>query len=251
MNRGTRIFIYRKLTTTFVTTAFLSTFFALFTFNIGFEAEYNQGNQFLGWLYVYMLYIGLIILLYGNMVSMAIEYLQGKWFQQHDWLYVTLHGLFGLANGILFQSLLAAVYGMAAAFSYGIIDKWLHARSKEAKKMKVVFFIPVAAIVLCWGYLQIISPPMPPFTAEDAILEATSGEDSITEGFPRYVGQREEKIEDYRVIKETNVEKVGKETYLVTFTEAWKKGDEKDVGEFAYKVDRNSITAHSLQGAYK
>lgn len=251
MKGGTRILIFRKLTTTFVTTSLLSIFFALFTINFGSEMEYNQGNQFLGWFYVYTMYIGLIILLYGNIVSVVIELLQRKWFQQYDWLYVMLLGLFGLANGILFHNLLAALYGMMAAILYGIIDKWLQGRRKKAKGMKAAFLIPIATIVICWGYLQIILPPLPPFTEEDAILEATSDEDSITEGFPKFVGKWEERIEDYRVIKETSVEEIGKETYLVTFTETWEKGEERDTWSFAYKVDRNSLSAQGLQGGFK
>lgn len=70
--------LFRKLTTTFVTTVFLSILFVLLYFNGVSELGHNRGNLFIGWLFVYAMYIGLIILIYGNLVSLAIEYLAKK-----------------------------------------------------------------------------------------------------------------------------------------------------------------------------
>lgn len=129
-------FLLRKLAATFVTTMFLSMLFAFLYFSNENEIIYNRGNNFIGWFVVYAIYIGLIILIYGNIVSIIIEYFQRRWFQQYDWLYVLILGLFGLANGILFQAAIAALYGMAAAILYGIVDKWLYKRSIKNKSIK-------------------------------------------------------------------------------------------------------------------
>lgn len=70
--------LFRKLTTTFVTTVFLSILFVLLYFNGVGELGHNSWNLFIGWFFVYAMYIGLIILIYGNLVSLAIEYLAKK-----------------------------------------------------------------------------------------------------------------------------------------------------------------------------
>lgn len=249
MEIGKKNLLLRKLTTTFVTTVFLSLLFVFVAFKIGFEFEYNRGNQFIGWLYVYVMYIGLIILIYGNLVSVAIEYLQKKFFEQHDWLYVLLLGFFGLGNGVLFQDGLASLYGMIAAIIYGIFDKWIYKRNTMGKRIKLFWVIPIVLIVLCWVYLELTSPSMPPFTKEDAVSYATSGEGSVIDKYPNTVGQWEGKIGDYQVVRETSVDEIEKEVYLVTFTEHWRKNDvETGTSKLSYVVDRQSITLSSIEG---
>jgi hypothetical protein len=95
------------------------------------------------------MYIGVIILIYGNLVSIVIEYLQRKWFQQYDWLYVLILGVFGLANGLFFQQGTLAFFGMLAAILYAIIDKWLYKRKPASKKIKMLFLNPVASLLIC------------------------------------------------------------------------------------------------------
>ncbi|RDW22117.1 hypothetical protein [Oceanobacillus chungangensis] len=240
--------LLRKLTATFVTTTFLSILFVLVSFSGGFEFEYNRGNQFIGWFFVYAMYIGLIILIYGNVVSMSIEYLQRKSFPQYDWLYVLILGFFGMGNGVLFQDETAAIYGMIAAIIYGVFDKWIYKRNKTGKRIKLFLVIPIALLILCWGYLELTSPPMPPFTKEDAVSYATSGEGSVIDEFPNTIGQWDGAIGNHQVIRETSVEEIGKEIYIVTFTEHWKKGMETETWKLSYKVDRQSITLSSSEG---
>ena len=103
MQTGIASLIVRKLITTFVATTICSAPFGFFNIIGGSEVTYNQGNQFIGWFFIFSMYIGAIILIYGNLVSIGIEYLQRKWFPRQDWLYVIILGVFGLANGIFFQ----------------------------------------------------------------------------------------------------------------------------------------------------
>ncbi|RSL29049.1 hypothetical protein D7Z54_33350, partial [Salibacterium salarium] len=99
---STKRFILRKLSATFVATTIFAFLFGIVD-GFEFEMKYNQGNQFIQRFYFYAIYIGAIILFYGNTVSIVVEKIQMKWFPQYNWLYVFILGVFGLANGLLFQ----------------------------------------------------------------------------------------------------------------------------------------------------
>ncbi|WP_240375656.1 hypothetical protein [Bacillus piscicola] len=248
MKPRVRSLILRKLITTFVTTTIFSMLLVFVSMIDGFEFVYNQGNQFIGWFFIYEIYIGAIILIYGNLVSIVIEYLQRKWFRQRDWLYVLILGVFGLANGLFFQERTLALFGMLAATLYAIIDKWLYKRNTKGKSMKMFIILPIASLLLCWGYFHFTSPTMPPFTKEDAVHFATSGEGTVIENFPEDIGKWEGMIEGYQVTRETNVEEIGEEIYIVTFIEHWKKGHDMGTWELSYKIERGSLTANGEQG---
>jgi hypothetical protein len=89
------------------------------------------------------------------------------------------------------------------------------------------FLIPTASLLISWGYFQFTSPPMPPFTKEDAVKFATSGKGTAIEHFPKEIGE---------------------EIYIVTFTENWSKGTGKGSWTLSYKVDRESLTANGEKG---
>jgi len=233
MQTGIRSLIVRKLITTFVATTILSAPFGFFNVGGSSEIIYNQGNQFIVWFFIFSMYIGVIILIYGNLVSIGIEYLQRKWFPRQDWLYVLILGVFGLANGLFFQERSLAFYGMLAAILYAIIDKWLYKRNTKNKSVKLFFLIPLASLLITWGYYQFTSPPMPPFTIDDAVKFATSGEGTI---------------DGYEVKRETSAIEIGDEVYTVTFTENWRKGTVKGSRTFSYKVERGSSTATGDNG---
>jgi len=240
--------ILRKLTTTFITTMIFSLAPVLLNVKNGFEFEYNQGNQFVGWFFIYFIYIGLIILIYGNFVSVMIESLQRKWFQHYDWLYILILGFFGLTNGLLFQERTLALLGMIAAIVYGLIDKWLYKRELKNKSLKGFFLFPLTVLLICWGYLQVTSPPMPPFTKEDAVRFATSGEGTVIDHFPDEIGKWEGTIQGYRVKKETKVKEIGDEIYIVIFRESWNKGSETGTWELSYEIERGSLSAKGGRG---
>jgi glycopeptide antibiotics resistance protein len=63
----------------------------------------------LGWFIIYIMYVGTIVLLFGNLVSFVIEYLSKKYFSHLNSLYILLHGVFGgLALGVPFNNMEAA-----------------------------------------------------------------------------------------------------------------------------------------------
>jgi hypothetical protein len=240
--------LLRKITATFVTTVFVSLVFVFPYLIQGSVSGYNQGSDFVGWFIVYAMYSGLIILTYGNIVSIAIEYLQRKWFQQHDWLYVLILGVFGLASGILFQNGIAALTGMGAAILYGIFDKWLLKINAKGKSLGLFFSVPIASFLLCWGYVELTAPPVPPFTKEDAVDHATSVEGSLANEFPENTGKWEGTIGEYEVVRETSAEEMEREEYIVTFTERWKNGSETGTWTVSYQVDRHRLTLHRMHG---
>ncbi|MFJ7977170.1 hypothetical protein JNUCC23_03585 [Peribacillus sp. JNUCC 23] len=242
--------IKRKLTATFVTTMIPSMILAYLYMadSVKSEYPYGLGGSFLGWLSIYSMYIGIIVLIYGNLVSVGLEYLQKKWFVKHIWLYVLLHGFFGLANGWLFQESTLALSGMIVALFYALIDRWLFVRAKVQKSFKMFFLVPFVICGLLWGYFQIMSEPLPPFTVEDAVEFVTDGDGTVTDNFPKNVGKWEGQIDGYYVEKETAAKEIGKEKYLITFTERWNKGKVKGFSSFSYEVERGSLTASSSEG---
>lgn len=237
--------IYRKLVTTYFATTMISLLLAYLYINGDFS-DPNLGNSVFGWTFFYMIYVGTIILLYGNLVSIGIEYFQRKWKAPHSWLYILLHGIFGLANGLLFQELMSAVVGMAAALLYAVIDRWLYKIKK--KGIKLFIFIPIIVYALMWGCLQVLSPPTPPFTADDAVEYATSGKGTAIELFPEEIGKWSGEIDGYHVVRKTSVEKVEHQVYIVIFTEAWVKGEESGSRYISYEVERQSLTVSDRGG---
>ena len=244
--------VKRKITVSYVTTMVTSIFLAYLYMDDGIKAgtPYNLGGEFLGWLSIYSMYVGAIVLIYGNLVSVGIEYLQEKWFIKHTWLYVLFHGFLGLLNGLFFQETTLALAGMVVALFYAFIDRWLYVRDKVQQSTKMFFLFPVLACSLVWGYFQIISEPLPPFSTEEAVESATAGNGTVTDVFPKKVGKWEEMIDGYHVERETSSKEIGKEKYIITFTERWNKGKEKGSWFFSYEVERGSLTANGGEGAY-
>ncbi|WP_336990414.1 hypothetical protein [Bacillus infantis] len=153
-----RKLIQRKLTASFAVSAAVSILFAFFAVNDS-EPASGLGTAFLGWLLLFMLYAGAIVFFYGNLVSFLLEVLQKRVFLRKDWFYIFLHGLFGLANGLLFQNTIAAIYGMGAALLYALLDRRIFRR--EGSILFIV--LPLLCAGLLWGYLLLISDPQPPF----------------------------------------------------------------------------------------
>ncbi|WP_246202568.1 hypothetical protein [Virgibacillus doumboii] len=237
----------RKLITSFAAITIISISLGYMTL-VDMDSPYNMGNKVMGWTFFYGMYVGPIILIYGNAVSIGLEYVQNKWFRQNNVLYILLHGVFGLANGLLFQSWNFALLGITAALLYAIIDRWVYKRLDHQQGVKQFFLIPVLIYALSWGVLQLVSLDMPPFTKEDAVEFATSGEGTIIEIFPEKIGKWEGTIDGYQVVRETNVKEVDDEKYIVTFTESWEKDAETGSRYFSYEVERGTLTAHKNGG---
>ncbi|CDQ41968.1 MULTISPECIES: hypothetical protein [Virgibacillus] len=240
----------RKLTTSFVTSVFISSLFAsTFILNSSEDAHFLEG--FFGMFILYGIYIGAIVFIYGNLVSVGLEYLKKRGFIKFTWLYILLHGLFGLANGLLFQLWILGLLGMIVAILYGSIDRWLHARTRKRKKIWMFNVVSVALVLLLSTHSQLQRQPsetFAPFTEKDAVATVTKNFTVQNNVFPTEVGVWEGDIRDYHVERETAVEPLGNEKYIVSFTERWKKADE--AGSFAryYEVDRNGQKSKGFEG---
>jgi hypothetical protein len=248
MGEGVGSLIWRKVISTYVVTAFFSALLAFFYIKNSTDVVYNQEEHFVSWFILYFMYMGCIVLLYGNFVSIFIEFLQKKYFHHHDWLYVLILGAFGLANGIIFQEITLAIYGMLAAILFALIDKWLYKRKQRSKRVHMSLLIPIGLFLILWSYFNYTATPMPPFTKEDAVKYATSNQGLGIEHFPKEIGKWKGTINGYQVKRETIAKEVEKEVYLVSFKESWKKGAIDGYYIFSYKIERGSLSAQGSNG---
>ncbi len=239
--------IIRKLLTTFITVTISSIVLASMYVTES-TSIYNLGNHLIQGSLFYGIYIGAIVLVYGNAVSIALEYIQRKWLNYPNGVFILLHGLFGLANGLLFQVIGFAWSGMVVALLYAIIDRWLLKRMSGGKSLKAFLIVSVLIYGLSWGMLQITSPSLPPFTKEDAVNFATSGKGTVTDLFPKEIAKKVDNISGYTVSRETKVEESERGVYIVTFVESW--SSEEDSGEWyaSYKVKRGQLSAYGGGG---
>ncbi|MCP3763869.1 hypothetical protein NLX67_15970 [Domibacillus sp. A3M-37] len=252
MQNQLKSMLNRKLTATFVATIVTSICMAFWGLkDPDSEIIYNLGNAFAGSSAIYIMYVGGIIFTYGNLVSVGIEYLQRKWFQKHDWLYIFLHGIFGAALGLVVLDLLDVLmllYGTPAALLYACVDRWLYKRASKNKAAKMFLLIPLLVYGLCWGYFQFITPPIPPFTKADAVDFATAGNGTVTDVFPNKIGKWKGTIKGYEVERKTSAKEMEEETYIVTFKENWRKGAETGSWLLSYKVECGSSSVYDEKG---
>ena len=94
-------FISRKLIVSFVTAVLVAMVLSLFNLDL---ANYEQGNHFVGWTFIFFMYAGAVILVYGNIISIGFELLQRKYFvslqvviRSYSWTFwsISWHPLFG------------------------------------------------------------------------------------------------------------------------------------------------------------
>ncbi|WP_313894200.1 hypothetical protein [Psychrobacillus sp.] len=240
-------YLLRKLVTTVITTVITSVSFVAYSLiRNSTGIDHSLGSQFLGWFMVWFIYSGAVIFIYGSLVSIGIDFIQRKGFIRPKWLYVLIHGLFGIMFGVFAQEWLLSIYGMLIASMYAIIYKLLSKILLEKKSIKMFFLIPSAFLLLSWGYFYVISAPIPLFTEEDAVEFATSGNGTVTSDFPKKVGKWQGSIDGFEVERATDVKQIAKEKYIVTFTEKWEKGYITGTCFYSYIVERNSSTANEL-----
>jgi hypothetical protein len=230
-------FLQRKITATFVTTVTLAMILALISLSDMGAGTSDYGEAFLFATMLYGLYGGVIILVYGNLVSALIEFVMNRWFKINTWIYILLHGVFGL---IMLEAPILAVFGVGSAILYACIDMWILYRIRNEKRIKMLMLTPITMFAVVWAVLSFISPDRPPFTAENAIDFVTSGEGTIIDKFPKEEGV----ITVGNATRETSVEEIGDEVYIVTFTETGKDDDTGGPWFISYKVERGSSTLY-------
>ncbi|MRG86143.1 hypothetical protein [Salinibacillus xinjiangensis] len=238
--------ISRKLIATFVSSTVISIILAA-QFLMESTHTYNLGNALMSGSFFYMMYVGIIILIYGNMVSIVIEFFHRR-IPLPNWLFIFIHGVFGLVIWFLLKSWFIALFGFLTALFYGVVDRWVLRRLEKDKSIKMFFIIPILIYALSWASLQLLSPSLPPFTEEDAVEFATNSEGTIIDQFPDEIGASSTQIDGYQVVRQTSVEKIDDEEYIVTFTETWEKGSATGSRFWSYRIGRGVLTAHDSGG---
>lgn len=245
MRENTGELLKRKLTAILLGTLLFSMAWSIWDIQTNPEIVYHLGEHFYGMTLTYFTYVGIIVLIYGGLVSYVVESFQRKWFERADWVYVLILGLAGSVIGFFFPSPFFVIAGMLVAALCGVIDKWLFKRWQQDKRNKALFIAPVAAFLFLWGYFQFTTPPLPPVTAEDAVEYVTQDDNGTkTDDFPNEVGTWRGRVEGYQVERSTAVEQMEENVYLVIFTEKWQKGTVKGTWLTSYVVDRGSVTLH-------
>jgi hypothetical protein len=204
-------------------------------------------HHFVGGASVFSIYILPAVFIYGIGVSISVEVLCVKMRVNKAAELISsffLHGLFGYAYGYILQSSMFSFYGSIAAIFFFLMDKlifWLYIK----KKLFVSFLVttPVVLFGLFGAYLFVVTPPLPPFTEEDAVAFATSGTGTIIDDFPDQAGKIETFIEGYKVTRETQVKAIEDGRYKVIFIENWDNGSEVGERWIGYLVERGSLAA--------
>ncbi len=220
-------FIVRKLLATYVAAAITSIILA----SLGTTSKFELEKDFAGLTFFTIYYIGIIVLIYGNLSSSFIEYIHYKWFKKSTWLYIVLHGIFAAALGFVFNSWdlwQFTLIGVVVAIFYACIDRWVDKDIENENKVAIILLTPFLLFGLFWGYFKVSSPPYKPEHAIEQTLNGFFTEESRI--FPEKIGRWEGKIDRFNVVRETAVEEIEKNTYIVTFTETW--ADENSSGSW-------------------
>ncbi|TSB47349.1 hypothetical protein [Alkalicoccobacillus porphyridii] len=230
----------RKLQAAFFATSMLSIYLSAdYTIAIREQYLYELGTHFLSWLMIYFVYSGVVILIYGSLVSIFIEWVDRTFIQMAGWIYVLIHGLFGLPFGLI-SSFNGAVIGGAAALTYGLIDYFIR---KKRPRFFTLPSIPLIVAVAIAFILTGLSPEQPPFTRQDAIVEAHAARDVEYDHFPKEEGTWTSVINGYDVQQEVTVNEIDNEVYIVTFRETWEKGLDQGEWNWSYEVSRGAVAS--------
>ncbi|ANX11751.1 hypothetical protein ABE41_006995 [Fictibacillus arsenicus] len=230
-------FFQRKMMASIVTAITLAMILASISIYDDAGRTSDYGEAFLAAGMLYGMYGGVIVLFYGSLMSAVIEFVMNRWFNIKTPIYILFHGVFGL---IMLKVPILAVFGVAAAILYALIDRWILHRIKKDKPIKMIMLTPITLFAMIWSVLSFISPDQPPFTVEDAVEFATSGVGTIIDKFPKEEGV----ITVGNATRETSVKEIGDEVYIVTFTETWKDEDAGGPWSISYKVERGSSTLY-------
>ncbi|MED4072306.1 hypothetical protein [Priestia endophytica] len=209
--------------------------------------DYKLAQGFILGLFLYGFYVGIVILIYANLVSFLIEVLRNK-FNLNSFTYIILHGLVGaLTGGMVSKSALVALCIAGIAILYALVDYWQMNQEDKSRSIKYILLVSFLPIVCSSLYFASISEPLPPFTAEDAIASAID-DYSITSEFPHKIGTVDSKEKGYHITRETRAKKIKRNTYSVRFIEKWSKDGESGEFRTSYEITRNSLTLHAISG---
>ncbi|MCA0970703.1 hypothetical protein LCM20_08895 [Halobacillus litoralis] len=219
-------FLIRKGAAAFFVTLIGSLIGAWFVYD--FDGNVS-GESLLTWTFGLSLYIGAVVFLYGTLASGLIELLHHRVRTLPSLVFILIHGLFGALSVLVVDSWSFGLIAFLFAVVYAAIDRLIFLRKMKRKMVAVICAVPLVLILVSVAGLELASPPEPAFEAEDAVERATSGQGTRTADFPNHIGTETGEEEGLVFERTTSVEKLGEETYLVTFTEEW--SDDYDSGK--------------------
>lgn len=248
------VILVRKLITSFLISYVITVYFSI---NLAFGT--GQGGQtihdFLVSAVLVSLYVFVLVFLYGTTISLAVDSILHRWRadKRLKWFVSLLaHIIFGYLFGVMISSLFALIVGIIALL-YFLVDQFLTFSVSRWKWKRVTLYTAtliigsIAILMIVLNQITETVKPLPPFTKEDAVQYATSGEGTTIDQYPEFIGKVEEKVNEYRVTRETSVVELGRETYRVTFQERWNDG-ELGSSWMSYIVERNGMTLSSNGG---
>lgn len=153
------------------------------------------------------MYVALFVIVYGNLISVGIEYLYSKLNKPFHIFYVLLHTIFGALPGLFIEEPfihLLTIGGAVTATIYALVDRWMLIRVAKNKSAWPVHLLAPAIFVALFGFAFLQNEPLPPFTAEQAVARATEGTGTDIEKFPKEIGINEEVHDNTLITRETS-----------------------------------------------
>ncbi|GKU77627.1 hypothetical protein [Paenibacillus sp. L3-i20] len=241
----------------------LSTYIAAFALVVGIPlismlpvfGEVYQIDKFLSWISISGLVAFPVILIYGSLISVALEFGLPKLMTKR-WPLIITQGIGHVVFGALFALLIDVnwfIYVTAAtSFVYFLIDQLLIRIETNRHRKKVWLALVISPIVITIVTAALLPPPAPPaallpFTKVNALAYVTA-EDRPGDGYPNYVGETIIEIDGYSVTRVTRVSELGEEKYEVLFIERWNKGESDGERWFSYVVSRYGLEAKGSGG---
>ncbi|RJE86071.1 hypothetical protein D3P07_18475 [Paenibacillus sp. 1011MAR3C5] len=250
--------LIRKAIATYLTSSAVVIYMSLILTGVETHASFPRFDQFMTWTTFISLYVFPIILIYGSLVSMALEFVINRRVHSRTLeivLPIAGHLLFGALISIPFRSTSFTWLCLSAAFLYWLTDRlfvWM--TEKGWRKNGILLSIALPLVIIAGvGLLSLANdktPKQQPFTKEAAVRAATSGTSGTElELFPKQVGATQLELDGYKVTRETSVARVGDEQFEVTFREHWRKDDEEGSRSMIYTVTRGSMTLKTNEGS--
>ncbi|MCR2805177.1 hypothetical protein [Paenibacillus soyae] len=250
--------LLRKALSAYLTSFAIVIYYSLLLTGADHPDMFPRFGELMQWISFISLYVFPIVLLYGSLVSMAMDFVTRRWVRNGS----TARMLASCAGHMLFGALFALPFGStgfilscaAGALLFFGADRLLEtvfARGWRKPAITIAIAVPIAAIAGLGFFSSLGDGPgeQAPFTEADAVAFATDGQGTVTDVFPKQAGSAQTVLSGYTVTRETSVVTTGREKYEVTFREQWNK-DGQDEGSrwFTYVVTRRGMASKGSGG---
>lgn len=249
--------LLRKALSAYVTSFAMVIYYSLLLTGADHPDMFPRFDELMQWISFISLYVFPIVLIYGSLVSMVMEFVTRRWVHGR-----AMRMLASCAGHIAFGAMFALPFGStgfilscaAGALLFFGADRLLETVfTRGWRKLAVASAIaaPIVVIIGLGLFSGLGDGPgdRAPFTEADAVAFATDGQGTVTDVFPKQAGSAQTELGGYTVTRETSVVATGREEYEVTFREQWSKDGEDEGGRwFTYAVSREGMTSKDSGG---